>query len=427
MMKAVRRNLRATFTSLGVRNFRLFFAGQIVSVSGTWMQMIGQSWLVLNLTGSPAALGIVTAAQFLPLLFFGPYAGVLADRYDKRKILLATQTVSLVLALVLGVIVASGVVQLWMVIALAGSLGISTAFDSPSRQSFFLEMVGPDKVANALTLNSVTMNVGRLFGPAIAGFVIAKWDLSVCFLSNGFSYIAAIIALLLIRPSELVPVPRAVRGKGQLREGLRFVWAEPALKVPLLLMLAIGTLTYEFSVTLPVLARGTFHVGASGFGLMQSVMSVGAIIGGLVLGTRAKPTPQRLVVVAGFFGLTVLALAATPNFTVALMVVPFVGAASILFMAMDNACLQLAASPEMRSRVMGLYAVAFLGSTPIGGPVIGFVAEHFGVRWAIAIGGATALIGALVAARALRVAERRTAVEPVSDDKDTLMGIGATV
>jgi len=319
------------------------------------------------------------------------------------------------------------VVQLWMVIALAGSLGISTAFDSPSRQSFFLEMVGPDKVANALTLNSVTMNVGRLFGPAIAGFVIAKWDLSVCFLSNGFSYIAAIIALLLIRPSDLVPVPRAVRGKGQLREGLRFVWAEPALKVPLLLMLAIGTLTYEFSVTLPVLARGTFHVGASGFGLMQSVMSVGAIIGGLVLGTRAKPTPQRLVVVAGFFGLTVLALAATPNFTVALMVVPFVGAASILFMAMDNACLQLAASPEMRSRVMGLYAVAFLGSTPIGGPVIGFVAEHFGVRWAIAIGGATALIGALVAARALRVAERRTAVEPVSDDKDTLMGIGATV
>ena len=406
-MMAVRRNLRATFASLEVRNFRLFFAGQVVSVSGTWMQMIGQSWLVLNLTGSPAALGIVTAAQFLPLLFLGPYTGVLADRHDKRKILLGTQAASLVLALVLGAVVAAGVVQLWMVIALAGALGVATAFDSPCRQSFFLEMVGPERVANALSLNSVTMNVGRLFGPAIAGFVIAQWNLSVCFISNGLSYLAAIVALLLIRPAELVQVPKAPRGKGQLREGLRIVWAEPALKVPLLLMLAIGTLTYEFSVTLPVLARGTFGVDASGFGLMQSVMSVGAIVGGLVLGARATPTPQRLVVVAGCFGVFVLALAATPTFSVALLVVPFVGAASTLFMALDNACLQLAASPEMRSRVMGLYAVAFLGSTPVGGPVIGWVAERFGVRWALAVGGATALVGALVAARSLRSAGRR--------------------
>ena len=406
-MMAVRRTLRDTFTSLAVPNFRRFFVGQMVSVSGTWMQMIGQSWLVLDLTGSPAALGIVTAAQFLPLLFLGPYTGVVADRRDKRKILLATQVASMVLALVLGVVVATGVTQLWMVIGLAGALGVATAFDSPCRQSFFLEMVGPEKVANALTLNSVTMNIGRLFGPAIAGFVIAEWDLSVCFVANAVSYVAAIVALVSIRPEELVRGPRVERSKGQLREGLKVVWAESALRVPLLLMLAIGTLTYEFSVTLPVLVRGTFGIGPSGFGMMQSVMSVGAIVGGLVIGTRVKPTPERLVVVAGCFGVVVLALALTPNYSVALMVAPFVGAASVLFMAMDNACLQLAATPEMRSRVMGLYAVAFLGTTPIGGPTIGFVAEHFGVRWAIAIGGATALIGALVAARALSKAEQR--------------------
>ncbi len=411
-MLAVRRNLRATFASLEVPNFRRFFIGQMVSVSGTWMQMIGQSWLVLNLTGSAAALGIVTAAQFLPLLFLGPYTGVVADRRDKRKILIGTQVASMVLALVLGVVVATGVVQLWMVIALAGALGVATAFDSPCRQSFFLEMVGSERVANALTLNSVTMNIGRLFGPAIAGFVIAQWDLSVCFVANGLSYVAAIVALVSIRPGELVRGPRAERARGQLREGLKVVWGEPALKIPLLLMLAIGTLTYEFSVTLPVLVRGTFGVGASGFGMMQSVMSVGAIVGGLVIGTRVKPTPARLAVVAGCFGVVVLGLAVTPSFAAALIVAPFVGGASVLFMAMDNACLQLAATPEMRSRVMGLYAVAFLGTTPIGGPTIGFVAEHFGVRWALGIGGATALIGSVVAARALKRAERRALVPP---------------
>ena len=411
-MTRIERGMRDTFSALAVRNFRLLFAGQVVSITGTWMQMIAQAWLVLTLTGSAAVLGLVTALQFLPTLLVGPYAGVVADRVDKRRLLVVTQSISGLLAITLGVLVATDAVQMWMVFVLAGCLGLVGAIDMPARQSFTMEVVGPERLTNALSLNTITMNVGRLFGPAVAGLVISGWDLSICFLANGVSFLAPTVALLAMRRHELRQTPPVQRAKGQLREGFRYVWATPALRVPLLLMLVIGTLTYEFQVSLPVLARDTFGVDAAGFGLLQSAMSVGAIVGGLLFATRATPTHRRLGLAAAGFGLVVLALALAPTYASALLVLPLVGAGSVLFLTLANSTLQLTADPHMRSRVIALYTVAFIGSTPIGGPLIGWVAQSFGARWSLALGGAAALTGAAFAWRSLRdqtIDERPTA------------------
>lgn len=401
-MTRFERGMRDTFSAFAAYNFRLLFAGQMVSITGTWMQMVAQAWLVLNLTGSAAVLGLVTALQFLPTLLLGPYAGVVADRVDKRRLLIGTQAASGTLAITLGVLVATGVVEMWMVFILAGALGLVGAIDMPARQSFTIEVVGPDRLTNALSLNTITMNIGRLFGPALAGILISGWDLSVCFIANGLSFLAPTAALLLMRRRELRPTRPVERTKGQLRQGLRYVWATPGLRVPLLLMLVIGTLTYEFQVSLPVLARDTFGVDAAGFGLLQSAMSVGAIVGGLLFATRATPTHRRLGLAAAMFGVVVLVLAVAPTFGSALLVLPLVGAASVMFLTLANSTLQLTASPEMRSRVIALYTVAFIGSTPVGGPLIGWIAQTFGARWALAVGGLAALVGAGAAWRSLR-------------------------
>jgi MFS family permease len=396
------RGLRATFSAFAVRNYRLFFVGQVISITGTWMQMIAQSWLVLELTNSATVLGLVTALQWLPILVLGPWAGVLADRVDKRRLLMVTQVLSGTLALVLGSLVVTDVVELWMVLVIAGTLGVVSAIDMPARQSFVLEMVGPERLTNAVSLNTITMNMGRLVGPAIAGLVISYWDLAVCFIANGISFVAAVIALAVMRTDELQTTPPVQRSKGQLREGLRYVWATPTLRAPLLLMLAIGMFTYEFQVTLPVLARDTYGVGADGFGALQSAMSVGAIVGGLLFATRTDPTHRRLGLAAGGFGLIVLVLAAAPGFGAAIVVLPVVGLGSVMFLTLANSTLQLSAAPEMRSRVMALYTVAFIGSTPIGGPIVGAVAQAFGARWALVFGGTVAVVAASVAWRFLR-------------------------
>jgi MFS family permease len=429
-MTRLERGVRDTFSAFAAFNFRLLFAGQMVSITGTWMQMVAQAWLVLNLTGSPAVLGLVTALQFLPTLLLGPYAGVVADRVDKRRLLIVTQAVSGALALTLGVLVATDVVQMWMVFILAGALGLVGAVDMPARQSFTIEVVGPERLTNALSLNTITMNIGRLFGPALAGLVISGWDLSVCFIANGLSFLAPTAALLMMRRRELRPTRPVERTKGQLREGLRYVWATPALRVPLLLMLVVGTLTYEFQVSLPVLARDTFGVDAAGFGLLQSAMSVGAIVGGLLFATRATPTHRRLGQAAAVFGAVVLVLAVAPSFGSALVVLPFVGAASVMFLTLANSTLQLSASPEMRSRVIALYTVAFIGSTPVGGPLIGWVAGTFGARWALAVGGFAALVGAALAWRSLRMQRIGMDVDLTtarSDGREAAAGIAVAV
>lgn len=400
-MTALRLTARQTFSALGARNYRLWSIGQTVSLAGTWMQSIAQSWLVLELTGSGTMLGLVTALQFLPMLLGGPIAGVLVDRLPARRVLLVTQGIGGATALTLGLLTATGVVELWMVGLVAFLFGCAVAVDMPARQRFVIELVGPDDLPNAITLNSVVVNAGRVVGPGIGGIVIATLGVAPCFLLNAASYGAVIAALVAMRPSEFHPQERATRGRGQLRQGLRYVRGSPALLVPLLMMAAIGMLTYEFPVTLPLLARRDFAGGPEVFGTMTAVMGAGAVVGGLLTASRL-PTDRRLVGSAAAFGVTVLAVAAAPSLPVALVGLSLVGATSVAFIATANSTLQLRTAPALRGRVMALYGVAFIGSTPLGGPLIGWIGEHAGGRAALAIGGVVALCAAALGGWALR-------------------------
>jgi MFS family permease len=409
-MTRVKGAAHQTFRALGSHNYRLYFFGQIVSVSGSWMQSVALGWLVLQITGSGAWLGLVIAFQFLPMLLLGPMGGVVADRVDKRRFLFATQALSGVLAAALGLIVLTGVVQLWMVFAFALALGIVNAFDMPARQTFVFEMVGPDLLTNAVTLNSVVMNSARIVGPAIAGVLIASVGLAPCFLINGISYLACIAGLALMHVGDLVAAEPRPRQKGQLREGFRYVWGESSLRTPLLLMAAIGTLTYEFQITLPLVAQYTFGAGAGGYGALTSAMGVGAVVGGLIAASRARPTRRRLGLAAIVFGAAVLLSSVMPTFGAMVVVLPLVGAASVTFISLANTSLQLAARPEMRGRVMALYSVAFMGSTPVGGPIVGWVGQVVGPRAALVLGGVTAIVAAALAWRSLN--------RPAADEVD---------
>ncbi len=399
--------LRRTFSSLRVRNYRLYISGQIVSLSGTWMQRIAQAWLVLKLTDSGTALGLVTALQFLPMLLLGPFGGVVADRIDKRRMLLTTQVAAGVLALLLGVLVVADVVQLWMVYVLAAALGLVNTIDTPTRQTFVLEMVGREQLPNAVSLNSVMVNLARIFGPAFAGVLITTLGLGLCFLLNAASYSAIIAALLLMRVDELQRTPPQPRRRGQLTEGFRYVRSTPALFVPLLMMAVIGTLAYEFQVVLPLLARFTFHGDAGTFSLMSSCMGGGAVLGGLFIATRHRTEPTALSWTAIVFGVVLLGGAVAPTIWIELVMMALIGAASIAFLALGNSTLQLATDSAMRGRVMALWGVAFLGSTPIGGPIIGWIGEHVGPRYAMGVGGvATVMAGTMAYGTMKRLAER---------------------
>ena len=411
-MTRIRRGVGRTFAALAVRNYRLYFIGQTISVSGTWMQGLAQAWLVLKLTGSGVTLGTVTAVQFAPILVAGPWGGVVADRLDKRRLLFATQITALVLALTLGVLVATDAVRLWMVYVLALGLGSVTALDNPARQTFVLEMVGPDRLANAVSLNSVVMNASRVVGPAIGGVLIATVGIASCFLINAGSYVAVLVALAMMRTAELHGADRPAPARGQLREGLAYVARTPALRTPLLVMAAIGTLAYEFQVTLPLLAKFTFGAGAGGYGAMSSVLGAGSVIGGLATASLGKPTSRRLTGAAVLFGVLILVTAATPSMALALVALPVMGAASINFIAMANSTLQLTAPAHMRGRVMALYAVAFLGSTPVGAPIVGWVAELGGPRAALVLGGLTAIAAGALGRRSLLRGERDEAARP---------------
>ena len=396
-----------SFGALGVRNYRFFLLGQIVSVTGTWMQSVAQAWLVLKLTNSGAYLGIVIALQMLPVLLFGAWGGLIADRFDKRRVLVGTGIIAAALALVLGVLTATGVVTVWMVAAVAFGLGMVNVVDVPTRQSFVTEMVGREHLVNAVSLNGVIMNGGRLIGPAAAGLIIATVGIAPCFFINSASYLAVIAGLLAIRGGELFRSAPVARARGQLVDGFRYVWRTPELRTPLLMMALVGTFAYEFSVTLPIFTKFTFHSGAEVFGLMTSFMAGGSVLGGLVVAARARPTPGRLVLACALFGSLVLLTAAAPNLPIALVLLFLAGAASIFFAAMCNTTIQLTASPEMRGRVMALYTVAFMGSTPIGGPIVGFIGQAFGGRASLAVGGLATLVAAGLGWRLLNRASRR--------------------
>jgi MFS family permease len=391
-----------TFASLSVRNYRLFFFGQAISLSGTWMQTVAQGLLVLELTGSGVALGLVTALQTLPVLLFGAWGGVFADRLPKRAILYASQGVSGIASLIMGTLVITDLVQLWMVYALAIVLGFVKVFDNPARQTFVREMVGNDRLTNAVSLNSMEMNLARVIGPTIAGIMVATVGLGACFIVDGLSYGAVIIMLLMMRAEELKPAKRLAKAKGQLGEGLRYVWSEPVLRNTLVMMAIIGTFTYEFSVVLPLFSEFTFETGASGYAALTAAMGVGAVVGGLYTAGRSKSTMRMLVISASLFGVSVLLTAVAPTINMALAGMVIVGFFSINFTSIGNVTLQLQSAPEMQGRVMSLWSIAFLGTTPIGGPLMGTIGEHAGARWALAIGGVAAVVAAGLGYLAIR-------------------------
>lgn len=400
-----------TFRSMHTRNYRLYFWGQVVSMSGTWLQAVALSWLVLKMTGNGLALGVVAAVQFAPFLLAGPWGGVIADRVDKRRMLVATQSASGVLALALAVLVIGGFIQLWMVYVLAFALGLVNLVDMPTRQAFVFEMVGAADITNAVSLNSVLVNASRVIGPAIAGVLIATAGVGICFLLNAVSYLGVIGGLLAMRRAELQAAPPAERGKRQLREGLRYAWGNPSLRIPLLLMAVIGTLAYNFSIVLPLMARETFGGGPGTYGAMFALVGAGAVLGGLVFAAIGRPTPKVLAGSAVAFGAAMWAGALAPNLAIGLAAMVPIGAASTSFIASCNTSLQLAARPQMRGRMMALFAMLFLGSTPIGGPLLGWIAERFGPRASFAVGATGALVAgvvALVAASASRWTTRRT-------------------
>jgi MFS family permease len=399
---------RQTFASLSVPNYRRYISGQAVSLAGTWMQTIAQSWLVLELTGSATAVGLVVALQTLPILLLGPYAGVVVDRLDKRRLLIGLKSVMAGQALVLGLLTATGTAALWQVYALAFLLGSVSSFENPARQTFVLEMVGPTDLRNAVSLNSVLANVARAVGPAIAGMVIATGGIAVCFLLNAVSFVAVITSLTRLDVTALTtsaPTPRAPR---QLREGLAYVRRTPALAVPLLMMALVGCLAFEFQVVLPIVASETFAGDARTYGFLTAAMGAGAVIGGLGMAAWGRTGLRALAVTAAAFGAAMLATALAPTLALALVGMALVGAASVAFQSTGNSTLQLASAPHMRGRVMALWAVAFLGSTPIGGPIAGFVSQHLGGRAGLALGAAACLVAAVLTAAVARREQRRS-------------------
>ncbi|HEX7975995.1 MAG TPA: MFS transporter [Anaerolineales bacterium] len=365
---------RDTFSSFQVRNYKLYYFGQIISTSGTFMQSIAQAWLVLKLTNSGPALGLVSALQYVPILLFGPLGGVIADRFPKRKILYFTQSAAGILALALGILVATDRVTLWMVYVLAFCLGWVNVIDNPTRQTFVIEMVGKERLRNAVTLYSGLVNLSRVIGPAIAGALIAAVGLAPCFILNGISYLAVVVMLARMRPEELNPTPPLPRAKGQLREGFKYVLATPVLRNTLLMMAFIGTLTFEFQVSLPLIAQFTFKGNASSYAFLTGAMGFGAVFGGLAIAGQKKVSSSGLASAALLFGAAVLGASFMPTLGLTGLAMVFVGLCSIYFTSMGNSVLQLESSPQMRGRVMSFWSIAFLGSTTIGGPVVGWFA-----------------------------------------------------
>ncbi|QEC50687.1 MFS transporter [Baekduia soli] len=393
---------RVTFAALSVPNYRRYMSGQAVSLVGTWMQMTAQSWLVLTLTHSSTALGVVVALQTLPVLLLGPYGGVIADRVDKLRLMTILQAAMGVQALVLGLLTVTGVVRVWEIGLLAALLGLNNAFENPARQSFMLEMVGPEHLRNAVSLNSVFVNVARSVGPAVAGILIATVGDGVCFLVNAASFVAVVTSLRRLDRTALAPSPPAPRTPGQLREGLRYVARTPQLGVPLLMMSLAGMLAYEFQVSLPVMAKDALHSDAAGFGFMTAAMGVGAVAGGLLVAARGEIGLRRLVAAATALGVAMLGATLAPGLALELVAMAFVGGASITFMSTGNATMQLNAEPSMRGRVMSLWFVAFQGSTPIGGPLVGWVMAAAGARAGLGLGAVTCLVVAALGALTVR-------------------------
>lgn len=405
-MIRVKEYIHSSFDVLKVRTYRLYFTGQSLSLVGTWMQTVGQAILVVQLTRSGTQLGLVVAAQFLPILLFAPWGGLIADRFPKRTILLITQSCAGVLAFILGGLVLLHLIQLWMVYVLAICLGIVNSVDNPTRNSFIFEMVGPEYISNAVSLNTTAVNLARIVGPAVAGVFIATIGLALCFIINGISFLAVIVVLLMMDTQTLLVKPAVKKMKGQIMEGLRYVNGNPVLKNTLIMMSIIGTLSYEFQVSLPLFAQFTFN-NLNYYAWLTSAMGVGAIIGGLFTIKKSRVEAGTLINICLLFGISMIVSAIMPNIISAIIAFIFVGALSIAVITFGNVTLQMESVPEMRGRVLSFWTVAFLGSTPIGGPIIGWISEHAGARWGVAVGGLAAIVGASIGLRSLIYANRK--------------------
>jgi MFS family permease len=383
-----------TFRSLRNRNFRLFFYGQLVSTTGTWMQAVALGWLVLRITNSGVAVGVVTALQFLPMLLLGTYGGVIADRLDKRRVLVITQSGMAVSSAALAAVTIAGADPLWAIYLLTFVSGAFFAVDMPVRQSFLSEMVGHADLPNAIALNSAMFNTSRVIGPALGALLIKLVDVGPCFAFNAVSFAAVIAGLMMMRAEDLHRSAPVVRAKRQAREGLRYVWQTPELRATILVMAVVGTLAFNFTVVLPVLAKFTFHGDAGTYGLFSSLMGVGSIVGALAVASKLPPSAKLLVGSAFVFGVLMIASAFAPTLTSEYVVMVLLGASSITFMATANSTCQLSSVPEMRGRVMALYGLVFLGSTPIGGPIVGWISQSFGPRYGLAVGGIATVVAA---------------------------------
>jgi MFS family permease len=386
--------LRRALGSLTVPNYRRYFAGQVISITGNWMQTVAEMWLVVKLTGSGVSVGLTAGLQFLPILLFGALGGVLADRRDKRRLLMVTQALSALPALTLWALVTTGSVEVWMVFALVLARGAVTAVDNPARQAFVSEIVGADRVVNAVSLNSVIVHTARILGPALAGVTIALFGVGPCFAVNALSFGAMILALRAMDPAQLHRVRRAPRARGQIRDAVREVRRRPELRIPLGMMVLVGMLSFNFQVLLPLFADFTWHGTAATYALLTSAMGVGSVSGALAAGARNRVSPSLLVGAAAIFGLAELAAAAAPTMAIQVAALVPLGAASVTFAAGVNSSLQLAAGETLRGRVMALYSVVFLGSTPIGAPFVGWLAQTFGPRAGLVLGGVAALAAA---------------------------------
>jgi MFS family permease len=394
--------LSPTFRALRVRNYRVYAAGAVVSNVGTWMQRVAQDWLVLQLTAnSGTALGITTGLQFLPMLVLAPLAGVVADRFPKRKVLVATQLMMAIPAGVLGLLAVTGWAQAWHVYVLAFLFGTGTAFDAPARQSFVVEMVGTKDLANAVGLNSASFNTARIIGPAAAGGLIAVLGSGVAatgwaILINAASYFAVIVSLKLMDPRSLRPSTPARRGPGAVREGVRYVRSRPDLLLLLATVFFVGTFGMNFQMTSALMATEVYHKGAGEYGILGSFMAVGSLAGALLAARRARPRLRIVVGGAFVFAVVEVLLGLMPTYWTFAAFVPVVGLFALTMITTANATIQLTVLPEMRGRVAALYLMIFMGGTPAGAPIIGWIGEEFGARWTLIGGGLFTLVGVAV-------------------------------
>ncbi len=391
-------NMKHTFRSLGGYNYRMWAAGAIVSNVGTWMQRTAQDWLVLTqLTNNNAtSVGIVMALQFGPQVVLLPLAGYAADHLDRRKLVFATQAAMGTLALGLGILTLTGLVELWHVYVFALLLGCVSAMDAPARQTFVAELVGETHLSNAVALNSTSFNAGRLIGPAAAGVLIAATGSGWAFIINAASYAAVMLSLSLLRSAELHPVSRAAHHRGSFLEGCRYVWGRPELRAIMLMMFLVSTFGLNFPIFISTMTVSVFHAGADHYGVLTSVMAIGSVAGALLSAAREKPRIGVLIAGASVFGLGCGLAALMPGYILFGVVLVVIGVAAQTFTTTSNSAVQLSTTPVMRGRVMAIFLAIALGGTPIGAPAVGWVADTFGPRWALAVGAASGILAALV-------------------------------